>query len=636
MRQVVPWGCSVMKKVSVILFLVSGVLLTGCRSASGLKGSGETKSAAASPGKTYFWDKDLRPTMAVPTTPRPRPQKEAPATQPVAAEPQKAETRKAEPQKTEPVAEAPKAELQKEPVAKTPVEPVRRPAALSADLVTANVEPLQPVRTGLASSSSDRVAPIGRSVFVDETGGHVLSITYPRADYGIIQVDKTMPEEVRLNTLFSYTLKVTNLTETMLTEITIAETVSDNFEFKGSEPTAQVEGKKLVWQIESLGPKASKTLRVSGLATGSKSLEQSTSITHTIRDSAVVRVVEPTLELRKVAPAEALLCEPIAVEYVVTNTGTGAAQDVQVIDNLPAGMQTADGKGKVVLEAGTLAAGETRRFSIKLRATKTGAYVGKALATSSAGLKAESEATTTNIRQPMLTITKSGPHRQYLGRPVAYEISVFNKGDGPAQNTIIEDIIPPGVTGIEATTGAQFSGSKLIWDLGTLEPNTSKKVRVSYTPAREGELMGSATASAYCAEPVTDSAKTTITGIAAARLDVIDLDDPVEVGGTTTYLITVSNEGSAADGNIRIVCTLDDKLQYISSAGATAGSLMGRTVSFAPLQTLEPKTKATWRVVVKGLQPGDVRFKVAMHTDQLALPIEEMEATHIYQQNGGN
>jgi uncharacterized repeat protein (TIGR01451 family) len=629
-----------MKKVSVILFVVSAVLLTGCRSASGLKGSGDVRSAAVSPGKTYFWDKDLRPTMAVPASPRPRAQRETPAPEPVAAEPQttetpKTETPKPESQKAEPVAEAPQPEPQKEPVAKAPVEPVRKPVALSADMVTPNVEPLQPVRTGLTSPSFDRVAPIGRSVFVDETGGHVLSITYPRADYGIIQVDKTMPEEVRLNTLFSYTLKVTNLTETMLTEITIAETVSDNFEFKGSEPTAQVEGNKLIWQIESLGPKASKTLRVSGIATASKSLEQSTSITHTIRDSAVVRVVEPTLELRKNAPAEALLCEPIAVEYVVTNTGTGAAQDVQVIDNLPAGMQTADGKGKVVLEAGTLAAGETRRFAIKLRAVKTGAYVGKALATSSTGLKAESEATTTNIRQPMLTITKSGPHRQYLGRPVAYEISVFNKGDGPAQNTIIEDIIPPGVTGIEATAGAQFSGSKLIWDLGTLEPNTSKKVRVSYTPAREGELMGSATASAYCAEPVTDSAKTTITGIAATRLDVIDLDDPVEIGGTTTYLITVSNEGSAADANIRLVCTLDDKLQYVSSAGATAGSLMGRTVSFAPLQTLEPKTKATWRVIVKGVQPGDVRFKVTMHTDEIALPIEEMEATHVYQQNGG-
>jgi uncharacterized repeat protein (TIGR01451 family) len=323
------------------------------------------------------------------------------------------------------------------------------------------------------------------------------------------------------------------------------------------------------------------------------------------------------------------------VEYVVTNTGTGTAQDVQVIDNLPAGMQTADGKGKVVLEAGTVAAGETRRFAIKLRAVKTGAYVGKALASSSSGLKAESEPTTTNVRQPVLSITKSGPHRQYLGRAVSYEISVFNKGDGPAQNTIVEDIVPPGVTGIEATTGAQFSGSKLVWELGTLEPNTSKKVRVSYTPTKEGELMGSATASAYCAEPVTDAAKTTITGIAAARLDVIDLDDPVEVGTTTTYLITVSNEGSASDSNIRIICMLDDKLQYVSSAGATAGSLMGKTVSFAPLRELEPKTKATWRVVVKGVQAGDVRFRVTMHTDQLALPIEEQEATHVYQQNGG-
>jgi len=626
-----------MKKVSVILFLVPVVLLAGCRSASGLKGSGEVRSTAASPGKTYFWDKDLRPTMTVPAAPRSRLQKESPAAQPAAAEAQETETPQVEPQKTEsPKVEAAQAQPPAEPVMKAPVESTKRPAALPADVVTATVEPLQPVRTGLTTSASDRVTPVGRSVFVDETGGHVLSITYPRADYGIIQVDKTMPEEVRLSTPFSYSIKVTNLTETMLTEITIAETVSDNFEFKGSEPSAQTEGNKLVWQIESLGPKASKTLRVSGIATASKTLEQSTSITHTIRDSAVVRVVEPTLELRKIAPAEALLCEPIAVEYVVTNTGTGTAQDVQVIDNLPAGMQTADGKGKVVLEAGTLPAGESRRFAIKLRAVKTGAYVGKALATSASGLKAESEATTTNVRQPALSITKSGPHRQYLGRSVSYEISVFNKGDGPAQNTIVEDIIPPGVTGIEATAGAQFSGSKLVWDLGTLEPNTSKKVRISYTPTKEGELMGSATASAYCAEPVTDSAKTTITGIAAARLDVIDLDDPVEVGGTTTYLITVSNEGSAADSNIRIVCMLDDKLQYVSSAGATAGSLMGRTVSFAPLQTLEPKTKATWRVVVKGAQAGDVRFRVTMHTDQLALPIEEMEATHIYQQNGGN
>jgi hypothetical protein len=59
---------------------------------------------------------------------------------------------------------------------------------------------------------------------------------------------------------------------------------------------------------------------------------------------------------------------------------------------------------------------------------------------------------------------------------------------------------------------------------------------------------------------------------------------------------------------------------------------MGKTVTFAPLRRLEPGAKATWRVVVKGARAGDVRFKVSMHTDQLALPIEHTEATHIYQE----
>jgi uncharacterized repeat protein (TIGR01451 family) len=159
-------------------------------------------------------------------------------------------------------------------------------------------------------------------------------------------------------------------------------------------------------------------------------------------------------------------------------------------------------------------------------------------------------------------------------------------------------------------------------------------VRVSYTPTREGEVLATATASAYCAEPVTDSIRTTVTGIAAPHLEVVDLEDPVEIGGTTTYVITVTNEGSAADNNVRIVCSLDDKVQYVSSAGATPGSVMGKTVSFAPLRSIEPKTKATWRVIIRGGQPGDVRFKVAMHTDQLSLPVEVTEATHIYQQFG--
>jgi uncharacterized repeat protein (TIGR01451 family) len=595
-----------MKKVWVILLLVSIVVLPGCRGTDRAKSSDQTRPAVAASGRDYFWDKDLRPTVAPPSQSRTRP-RSGPA------------------QETTPPP--------REQVARAEIESVQQPPAMQMTLLAPSAGELEAIRPGSARPAFEKITSMSPDlVAINETGGHVLSIMYPRPDYGIIQIEKAMPEEVRLNVPFMYVIKVTNLTEMMLTEITITEILSKEFQFNASEPTALTEGNKLVWEIDSLGPRASKNIKISGVATSSKPLQHSTAITHTIRDSAVMKVVEPTLELRRIAPAEALLCEPIQVEFIVTNTGTGAAQNVQIVDTLPAGLQTVDGKGKITLEAGTLAAGESRRFSVKLRATKTGAYVNKAMATSASGLKAESETTQTNVRQPILTITKSGPSRQYLGRPVSYEITVANKGDGPAQNTIVEDIVPPAVTAIEATSGSQFSGSKLVWELGTLEPNTSKKVRISYTPTREGDVMATATASAYCAEPVTDSIKTTVTGIAASHFEVVDLEDPVEIGDTTTYLITVTNEGSAADSNLRITCTLDDKLQYVSSAGATAGSVLGKTISFAPLRSLDPKNKATWRVVVRGVQPGDVRIRVTMHTDQLALPVEQTEATHIYQQ----
>ncbi|MBP7050878.1 MAG: DUF11 domain-containing protein [Phycisphaerae bacterium] len=599
-----------MKKVCVVLLLVSGVLFAGCQGPDNLQSFGEAKPAAPASGRAQFWDSNLRPTPTVVSQPRAKQPPLRPAGQ-------------------EQMNEASQ-------VATAPIEMTgAAPAAMQPQVVTASVEAVQPSFSGPLVSTYGQRVPVGRDlVSVDEPAGSSLSITYPRPDYGIIQIDKTLPQEVRLNTPFAYKIQVTNLTEMMLTKITITETISKDFEFKGAEPTARAEGDSLVWEIDSLGPRASKSIKISGIATVARPLEHSTAITHTVEGSGVMKVVEPTLELAKNAPAEALLCEPIEVEFVVTNTGTGVAQNVQIVDTLPAGLQTTDGKGKVTLDAGTLAAGESRRFSIKLRATKTGTYVNKAVATSASGLKAESEPTLTNVRQPVLTLVKAGPKRQYLGRSMSYELTVTNKGDGPAQNTVIEDIIPPGVTAIEATAGAQFSGSKLVWEIGTLAPNASKTVQVSYTPTREGELMATATATAYCAEPVTDSSRTIITGIAASRLEVIDQLDPVEVNTNNTYIITVTNEGTAADTNVRITVVLDDKLQYVTSAGATAGSIMGKTVTFTPLRGLEPKNKATWRVVVRGAVAGDARFKVTMHTDQLALPEEQTIATRIYRQMG--
>lgn len=471
-----------------------------------------------------------------------------------------------------------------------------------------------------------------RLVVLGEIGTRVVSMTYPWPECGVIRLDKTVPKEAELNRTFDYFIIITNLTETMLTDIVVNEELSDNFKFTRANPAARKDLNKLVWEIKSLGPKASKRITISGVATNADPLEHCTTVeTPIIPACAAIRIVQPRLELMRAMPAEVLLCEPIPVVFVVTNSGTGSAKDVTIVDTLPAGLRTIDGKSKLVLDVGTLPEGQSRQFSAELRASKTGKYISKAVASSITGLTAESAESTTIVSLPVLTIDNKGPRQAYLGRIVTYEITVANRSDVPAKNTVIEDSIPEGVTSIEASEGAKLSGSKLIWELGTLAPGTYKNVRVSYMPTQAGTLTNNAIATAYCSEAVTAFVKTLVTGISAVSLEVVDIVDPVRIGTRTTYVISVTNQGSAAATNVRIACILENNVQYVSSAGATAGSIEGQIVKFFPLSSLEPKAKAAWRVVVAAVKPGDVRFKVVLNVDQLTRPVEETESTHLYE-----
>jgi uncharacterized repeat protein (TIGR01451 family) len=497
------------------------------------------------------------------------------------------------------------------------------------DLKPVTITPQGP--QGVVSTETVPITVKPSLVSVNETGAYTVSMVYPSTEYGIIQVNKTMPREVRLKQPFDYSISLTNLTDVTLTNVVVTEELPKDFELIGTSPSVQKETGRLVWAIDSFRPKATVQLTVSGMGTSTDNLENNTTVTYAVQVSANVKIVQPKLELIMKAPSEILLCDQISLEYVVTNTGTGSAQNVRIVHTLPAGLQTIDNKSEIVYEMGTLMAGQSQQFSTQLRAVRTGIYVNKAVVSSASGLMAESSSTVITVRQPRLTIVTTGPTRQYLGRPLDYEITVTNRGDGTAKNLVIENAVPAGVTAIEASTGANLTGTKLVWQMDSLESNASTRVRLSYVPTKGGTITNTASVTAYCAETATASTQTLVTGIPALRLDVVDLDDPIEVGRPTTYVITVTNSGTAADSNIRIVCYLEDKVQYISSVGDTSGSIMGNTISFAPLHSLEPKGRATWRVVVKGVRPGDVRFRVTMSSDQLARPVEDTEATNLYE-----
>ena len=133
-----------------------------------------------------------------------------------------------------------------------------------------------------------------------------------------------------------------------------------------------------------------------------------------------------------------------------------------------------------------------------------------------------------------------------------------------------------------------------------------------------------------CAPLAASSCSTEIRGVPGILIEVVDVEDPVQVGENVTYIITATNQGSIPGTNLKLTCMLPPAQEFVSASGMTRGEAQKRTIHFEPLPMLGPKERASWQVVVKAVQQADARFRTEVLSDQFERPIIEMESTHQY------
>jgi uncharacterized repeat protein (TIGR01451 family) len=456
------------------------------------------------------------------------------------------------------------------------------------------------------------------------------SRTYEDSCCGALKIEKLMPATVAVGQPFDYTLVVTNLTDMALADVMIKDQLPGNFAFKSAVPGAEPKDGVLTWRMASLGAKAQEKIVVSGLAKEVGWVETCANATYILPACAKTQVVQPALAITKTATPEALMCDQIALKYTVSNKGTGVAKNVVVMDQLPDGLALTTGQKAVEIKVGDLAPGKSMVYTMMTKAAKTGVYKSGAMAKADGDLKAETEVVSTMVKQPVLAITKTGPEKQYIGRTISYDITVTNKGDVAATDVVLNDTIPAGVTEVLASNAGVIAGSQITWKMASLAAGQSSKVTVSYMPQGAGSYSNVASVSAICAESVKASAKTDVMGIAAILLEVVDVSDPIEVGKNETYIVTVTNQGSAPDTDIVVKCKLEESMQFVSAGGATTGSFADGVVTFQALGTLAPKAKASWKVEVKAVKEDDARFTTTLTSKQLGREVMETEATNFY------
>ncbi|MCC6579271.1 MAG: DUF11 domain-containing protein [Phycisphaeraceae bacterium] len=451
---------------------------------------------------------------------------------------------------------------------------------------------------------------------------------------GTLIVEKHAPAEVRPNQAYTYKLVVINPTGEPMRNVVLAESNPDVVRVVSANPEARAAGKGVMqWALGDIPPGSAREVFVN--ATVSAKAQQIVScvtVTHDVVGCWSINVTEPKVQLAQVMPGEALMCDEIPVQITLSNTGTGVARNVRAVTQLPQGLTTGENQSAVSYDIGNIPAGQAKQYVIKCRAVQPGDYTVVTQVASESG-NPEKAQSRVKVDQPQLAIVKEGPNERIIGRAINYNITVTNKGSVDAREVVIRDQVPTEVRLLGASDDGKFSQAtnEVVWNLGTLPAKQTRKIAVSLAADKPGELTNVATASAYCVPPVTAIAHTKVTGISAILLEVIDVDDPVEVGANVVYIITVTNQGSATGTNIRIECNLENTMQYISSEGATAATATPGKIVFDPLPALGAKAKASWKIVVKALSPGDVRFSVKMESDQINRSVIETEATNFYQ-----
>ena len=278
---------------------------------------------------------------------------------------------------------------------------------------------------------------------------------------------------------------------------------------------------------------------------------------------------------------------------------------------------------------GDLAPGQSKTLTSVLRASRTGSFDNTASASAAGGVEVDAS-DSVKVTAPSLNVSCEAPENRFEGRPIEVCYTVTNSGDAVANGSALTVDVPVGAEFVSANNGGTLVGTQVQWNLGSLAPEGSEVVCATFRATTAGTVTMTGMATADCADSVSTVCSTEVKGIPAILLEVIDIDDPIEVGGTEEYQITVTNQGSAVGHNIRITCELEDSQEYVSAGGATPGSASGSTITLQPLPTLAPKAKASWSVRVRAVKAGDVRFKVTMLSDEISRDVQETEATNQY------
>jgi uncharacterized repeat protein (TIGR01451 family) len=442
----------------------------------------------------------------------------------------------------------------------------------------------------------------------------------------LFTMNKRAPREAAIGEVYEVfiDLKATN----NLSVLQVKDVIPEGTSYVKSVPAATRTGKELVWNFNSMARGESKVVTIWLKPLKEGVVGSCATVTAIPKCCVTTLIGRAKLTIAKSGPSQAILGTNVKYTMVVTNTGSALAKNVVVTDMIPDGFKHASGKRSVDYEVGNLKPGESKNYSIVLKSTKRGKLCNLAQAKSSNAKLVKDEACTLIVK-PGLNVVKTGTKLQFVGKIAQYKILVSNTGDTVLKNIVTKDVIPEG-TVLVNSDGGNVSGRAITWKISSLKPGAVKEYKVSLKSKTAGTLCNLVSVTDSTGLKSDSKACTVWKGHPALLLEVVDTNDPLLPGEETTYIVSITNQGTANDEKVGFSAHFPVGIKPIAIAGSTSGVIKGHEVKAQDFATLKPGQVIKWKIQAKAVKAGDSRIIIKMTSDLLKTPVTEEESTHVY------
>jgi uncharacterized repeat protein (TIGR01451 family) len=450
-----------------------------------------------------------------------------------------------------------------------------------------------------------------------------------------VRMEWAGPAVAKIGVPADYVLNVQNLCAIPVQQVLVRVRLPEGLRAAGTEPKGIVEGNVLVWEVGGLQPRQERALQMRLVADKRGDMMPQAWVTFTGSAVTRIKVRQPRLAMKLKGPDKLNVGDPATLMLTITNPGDGSADTVRVRALLSEGLEHARGQ-KVEFEIGNLAAGESREVVLSCATRSGGTQHCEVIAEAEGGVAVRETAAMT-VLAPRVVLRASGPGLRYLGRKAIYTFKVVNSSDMPASNVSVADVVPEGLKVLGATHGGRFEPTThtVTWFIGEVPAGQAREVQLEVQAVGCGDHRHKVSVSGARGVRAEAETATHVEGVSALMVSLADPDTAIEVGSETIYEVRLSNTGSKPETDIRLMATIPDRMEFRSASGGEC-RLNGEKLVFAPLANLPPQGEAVYRIRVKGMQTGTVRFKVQVTSASLTEPVIKMEATRIYSDTPGN